>query len=273
MNNEPTGFRLFECLGDRSDGDRWKDDLKRASEAITNPLTETLWSFREMFSRIRKENCGHLCKIWKTSLDGENDDPFPGHGKCRCKGSLQHQTGDDDVLSPLVKALPHLKLAVPGTLDCGIVGSPWEAFCEFMIRQGKSTFPLSVILDGSAGSAWERFLLHAAERQLFLGWHACYAEYRIVTDIRRFAEEVDISYGGELAWRKIGEEGRARMLKNDFTPSIFIANDVASVSCFVFSPFRGLSRIIHEVDMKTGNINPHPVEIETLVEYTCGVRF
>lgn len=273
MNNESTVFNLFECLGERLDGDRWKDELKMASEAITNPLTETLWSFREVFSRIQKANCDHLCKIWKTSLDDEKDDFFSGHGQCSCKGSLQDQTGDNDVLSPLVNALPHLKLAVPGTLDCGIVGSPWEAFCEFMIRQGRSTFPMSVILDGSAESAWERFLLRAAERQLFLGWHACYAEYRIVTDVRRFAEEVDISHVGELAWRKIGEEGRVRMLKNDFTPSISIANDVASVSCFVFSPFRGLSRIIHEVDMKTGDISPHPIEIETLVKYTCGICF
>lgn len=251
-------------------GRDWKDEIQSATKAEDNSFTRTLWSFRKEFKVIKKTYGKCLGRIW-DAFRKEGDDP--GSLNDNPRGSLQQEAGNTEVLTPLVDALPHLKLAVPGTLDCAIASTSWEAFSQFVIRQEESVYPLSVMLDGSEDSAWERFVFNMAEQQLFLGWHATYAECRIVTDVRRFDEEVDLQYAGEHAWWKIGDEGRARLLKNDFSPSVSISNDSAIVSCFTFSPFRGLTRVINEVNLRTGAITPRPDKYEIIVKYHCGIHF
>ena len=188
------------------------------------------------------------------------------------EGSLQRMSGDADVLTPMLSALPHLKLAVPGNLDCNVSGGKLSAHSVFMIRQGAAAVPLSVALDGTADSAWERILLHIAEQQFYLDWHTEYMTDRIVTDVRRFAEEVDIPFAGERAWREMGEDGRTRMLKNDFEPKVSINDAVAKVSYYIFSSYGGLYHVVDEVDMKTGVVSPRHVKFDNEVKCVCGDR-
>lgn len=266
MNTESIDFCLFG--EDDKKGTDWKDEIQSATKAEENSLTRTLWAFRQQFRRIKNTYGDCLSRIWAAFRQEDN-----GSLNDNPRGSLQQEAGNTEVLTPLVDALPHLKLAVPGTLDCAIASTSWEAFSLFLIRQEESICPLLVMLDGSEDSAWERFVLHMAGQQLFLGWHANYAVRRIVTDVRRFDEEVDISNAGERAWWMIGDEGRARLLKNDFSPSVSISDDLAIVSCFTFSPFRGLIRVTNEVNLRTGTLTPCPNQDEIIVEYNCGVSY
>lgn len=267
MNTESIDLLLFGCADKK--GANWKDEIQSATKAEENSFTKSLWSFRKEFRVIKSTYGDCLGRLWNVLRKEEDQFSLV----ISPKGSLQHEVGNTEVLTPLVDALPHLKLAVPGTLDCALVSTNWEAFSEFLVRQGESAQPLSVMLDGSEESAWERFVLHMAGQQLFLGWHANYAVRRIVTDVRRFDEEVDIPDAGERAWWMIGDEGRARLLKNDFLPSVSVSNDLAIVSCFTFSPFRGLIRETNEVNLKTGTLTPCPDKNEIIVKYECGIHF
>lgn len=258
----------------RRGGIGWEAELKAASAAPTNSFTKTLWRFRKDFRRVRRENVGYLNEMWHACQNSEDGVTcYSGLERMLSEGSLQRISGDADVLAPILEVLPHLRLAVPGKLDCNVSGGRWGAHSCFVVRKDESAAPLSVALDGSVDSAWERILLHIAESQFYLGWHAGYEEFCIVTDVRRFAQEANISFAGEEAWEKICKAGRARMLKNDFAPEVAIANGVASVSYYIFSAFGGLFHVVDEVDMKTGNVLPEHVKFDNVVEYDCGVCY
>jgi len=254
----------------------WTVELKVAPEAETNSFTETLWRFRGNFRRVREANADYLRKMWNACESSKREDDIICCSGCErmiSNGSLQHISGDKDVLLPILNALPHLRLGVLGRLDCNVSGGKWGAHSLFVIRQDKTVVPLTLILDGSADSAWECVLLRIASHQFFLGWHAAYEHYNIVTDIRRFAEEVNSSRAGERAWRAIGEEGQGRLLKNNFTPKVSIADNMATVSYYVFSSFGGLYHVVDEVNMKTGTVKPRHVKFENVVRYDCGIKY
>ena len=69
---------------------------------------------------------------------------YVGRVRMLAGGSLQRMSGDADVLTPILDALPHLKLAVPGRLDCNVSGSSLGAHSSFVVRQDESVAPLSV---------------------------------------------------------------------------------------------------------------------------------
>ena len=255
-----------------------------ASAASTNSFTETLWRFRKNFRKVQEENSCHLGKMWDACnarnkeivIASSNVEDIVRYSSCEIilpEGSLQRISGNADVLAPILNALPHLKLAVPGRLDCNVSGGSLGAHSLFVVRQDERAVPLSVKLDGSVDSAWERILLHIAGQQFFLGWHAGYEAYRIVTDVRRFAEEVDIPFAGERAWRMIDNDGWSRMLMNHFAPRVSINDAVATVSYYIFSSFGGLFHVVDEVDMKTGRVRPEHVKFDNVVEYNCGVCY
>ena len=291
LNNKPNGwsrimigekivvkdrFKYMFGIDDCPDGTGWKAELNAASVAQTNSFTETLWRFRKNFRNVRRENSSRLGKMWDACKESKNETDkicYFGWERMLAGGSLQRMSGDADVLTPILDALPHLKLAVPGRLDCNVSGGSIGAHSSFVVRQDESVASLSVELDGSVDSAWERLLLHIAGQQFYLGWHAGYEAYRIVTDVRRFPEEIDIDFAGERAWEEIGDDGRARMLKNDFEPKVSINDAVASVSYYVFSSFGGLFHVVDEVDMKTGKVRSKHAKFDNVVEYNCRVCY
>ena len=267
---------IDDCL----DGIGWEAELNAASVAPTNSFTETWWRFRKNFRKVQEENSFYLRKMWDACKARNNEivnassnvEDIIRYSSCETillGGSLQRMSGNADVLAPILNALPHLMLAVPGRLDCNVSGGSLGAHSLFIVRQDECVMPLSVVLDGSVDSAWERILLHIAGQQFYLGWHAGYEAYRIVTDIRKFAEEVDIRFAGERAWRMIDNDGRILMLKNNFEPKVSINDVVASVSYYIFSSFGGLYHVVDEVDMKTGNVRPKHVKFDNVVEYNC----
>ena len=267
---------IDDCL----DGIGWEAELNAASVAPTNSFTETLWRFRKNFRKVQEENSFYLRKMWDACKARNNEivnassnvEDIIRYSSCETilpGGSLQRMSGNADVLAPILNALPHLKLAVPGRLDCNVSGGSLGAHSLFIVRQDECVMPLSVVLDGSVDSAWERILLHIAGQQFYLGWHAGYEAYRIVTDVRKFAKEVDIRFAGERAWRMIDNDGRILMLKNNFEPKVSINGVVASVSYYIFSSFGGLYHVVDEVDMKTGKVRPKHVKFDNVVEYNC----
>ena len=146
------------------------------------------------------------------------------------------------------------------------------AFGEFVLRTEDAVKPISVKLDGTPESAWELVLLKEASKQFFLAWHAGYGEHRIVSDVRRFDDEANIAFVGERAWREIGESGRIRMMKNDFTPTVVLEGNQATVTYYVFSAFGGLLKLTDHVDMVSGKILGE-TNVEQIVKYECGVRY
>lgn len=274
--------------GDRVRVRRYPPTFLLSSEPQANEYSDMLWNFRKTFNRMRKDKEIGKClndlwtlreaehKVWreKRIKNGENLylDSFHDEQKKSNEIGLVRCLGRTDVLKPFLDALPHLKLAEGAILDCFLYGDEWGAQGEFKIRQGNDVKPLQVLPDGTDASAWECVLLHRASQQFFLGWHAAYNACRIVTDVRRFEEEVDLPFAGDQAWAKIGEPGRQRMQRNDFGPKVIMMDGYARVTYYVFSSFGGLMRITEEVDMMTGAV-PRAKGVNTIVEYECGVWY
>lgn len=239
----------------------------RSEPAVTNAYTETLWNIRGVLKEVRsnKKVDDGLMKLWderkkKDRLAAPADK------------TLLQVVRDRDVLMPLLRPLKHIKLGEHEYLDCRVWGDRLGATGEFVLRTEDEVKPVSVKLDGTLESAWERVLLKEVSKQFFIAWHAGYGRHRIVTDVRRFDDEVNIAFVGERAWRKIGEPGRKRMMKNDFAPTVVLEDNQATVTYYVFSAFGGLLRLTDHVDMVSGKILGE-TNVEPIVEYECGVRY
>ena len=274
--------------GDRVRVRRYPPTFLLSSEPQANAYSDMVWNFRKTFNRMRKDKEIGRClndlwtlrkaeyKVWreKRIKNGENLylDSFYEEQKKSNEIGLVRCLGRTDGLKPFLDALPHLKLAEGAILDCFLCGDEWGARGEFKIRQGNDVKPLQVLPDGTAASAWECVLLRRASQQFFLGWHAAYDACRIVTDIRRFEEEVDLPFAGDRAWAEIGESGRTRMMRNDFAPTVVLENNQATVIYYVFSAFGGLLKLTDHVDMVSGKILGK-TNVEQIVKYECGVRY
>ena len=239
----------------------------RSELAVTNVYTETLWRFRKTFYEVRSNKKARegLQKLWK---DCEKKDRIASPADM----TLLQVVRDRDVLMPLLRSLTHIKLGEHEYLDCRVRGDHMGAFGEFVLRTEDKVKPISVKLDGTPESAWERSLLKEASKQFFLAWHAGYGEHRIVSDVRRFEEEINIPFAGDSAWHGIGESGRNRMMKNDFAPTVALEGGQATVSYYVFSAFGGLLKLTDHVDMASGKILG-TTNVEQIVKYECGVRY
>ena len=185
LNNKPNGwsrimihldFKFADVnrpgIDDCPDGTGWKAELNAASVAQTNSFTETLWRFRKNFRNVRRENSSRLRKMWDACKASKNETDkicYFGWERMLAGGSLQHMSGDVDVLTPILDALPHLKLAVPGRLDCNVSGGSIGAHSSFVVRQDESVVPLSVELDGSVVGA----CIASYCRTAVLSWLAC----------------------------------------------------------------------------------------------------
>ena len=239
----------------------------RSEPVVTNAYTETLWNIRGVLKEVRsnKKVDDGLMKLWNESKKKE----MLASPSDR---TLLQVVRDRDALMPLLRPLTHIKLDEHEYLDCRVRGDRLGAAGEFVLRTEDEVKPISVKLDGTPESAWERVLLKEVSKQFFLAWHAGYGRCRIVTDVRRFDDEVNIDFVGETAWREIGESGRSRMMKNDFAPTVVLAGNQATVTYYVFSAFGGLLKLTDHVDMVSGKILGK-TNVEQIVKYECGVRY
>ena len=267
LNNKDGKKRWRIKMGDRVRVRQEPATYIRSEPAVTNAYTETLWNIRGVLKEVRsnKKVDDGLMKLWderkkKDRLAAPADK------------TLLQVVRDRDVLMPLLRPLKHIKLGEHEYLDCRVRGDRMGAFGEFVLRTEDEVKPVSVKLDGTPESAWERVLLKEVSKQFFLAWHAGYGRHRIVTDVRRFYDEVNISLAGERAWREIGESGRSRMMKNDFAPTVVLEGNQATVTYYVFSSFGGLLKLTDHVDMVSGKILGK-TNVEQIVKYECGVRY
>ena len=235
--------------------------------AVDSVYTETLWNIRKALKEVRanKKVDEGLTKLWdeckkKVQLVSPADK------------TLLQVVRDRDVLMPILRPLSHIKLGEHEYLDCCVRGGRTGAFGKFVLRTEDEVKPLVVRLDGTPESAWERVLLKEASEQFFLAWHANYGEHRIVSDVRRFDDEINIPFVGERAWITIGESGRSRMMKNDFAPTVVLTGNQATVTYYIFSAFGGLLKLTDHVDMLSGKIIGK-TKMEPIVEYNCGVCY
>lgn len=235
--------------------------------AVTNAYTEILWNIREALKEVKanKKVDEGLMKLWDESKK-------KGQFASPADKTLLQVVRDRDVLMPILRPLSHIKLGKHEYLDCRVRGSRTEAFGKFVLRTEDEVKPLAVRLDGTPESAWERVLLKEASEQFFLAWHANYWKHRIVSDVRRFDDDINIPFVGERAWLTIGESGRSRMMKNDFAPTVVLTGDQATMTYYIFSAFGGLLKLTDHVDMLLGKILGK-TKTETIVEYNCGVCY
>ena len=231
--------------------------------AVASVYTETLWNIRKALKKARanKKVDEGLTKLWDECKKASPTDK-----------TLLQAVRDRDVLMPILRPLSHIKLGEHEYLDCCVRGDDMGAFGKFVIRTEDEVKPLAVRLDGTPESAWERVLLKEASEQFFLAWHANYCKHRIVSDVRRFDDEINIPFVGERAWITIGESGRSRMMKNDFAPTVVLTGNHATVTYYIFSAFGGLLKLTDHVDMLSGEILGK-TEMEQIVEYNCGVCY
>lgn len=224
-------------------------------------LVDELEEFRRAYLAVRtdKKVSEALSEIWR--VHGCDDD--------KLNRSLQRKLGNPDILSPIMAALPHLKLRGPGTLDCLVRGDHFAGVGSFWITDGDKIRPLEVELDGSAESALERVLLQFASKQFFLGWHANYNEAWILTDFSQFDSLVRLPALEETLPERI----RALAMKIDFTPRVSVSKGKALVSYVIFAPFGGFYRVFYEVDMSTGNATHLRDRSECLVEYRSPICY
>lgn len=267
MNNKSGQVNWKVRKGDRIRVRREPATYLQSAPAVTNVYTETLWRFRKAFYEVRsnkKVQMG-LRTLWsaceKKSRMGSLADI-----------TLLQVVHDRDVLMPLLCPLTHIKLGGHEPLDCRVRGDSSGAYGKFVLRTGNEVKTLAVMLDGTPESAWERVLLKEASEQFYLAWHAGYGEHRIVSDVRRFEEEINISFAGDSAWCGIGVSGRKRMMRNDFAPTVVLANNQATVTYYVFSAFHGLLKMTERVDMVSGEILGE-TQVEQIVKYYCGVCY
>ena len=267
LNNKDGKKRWRIKKGDRVRVRREPATYICSEPAVTNAYTETLWNIRGVLKKVRsnKKVDDGLMKLW-------NERKKKDRIASPADKTLLQVVRDRDVLMPLLRSLTHIKLGEHEYLDCRVRGDRMGAFGEFVLRTEDKVKPISVKLDGTPESAWERILLKEASKQFFLAWHAGYGEHRIVTDVRRFDDEVNIGFVGERAWREIGESGRSRMMKNNFAPTVALAGNQATVTYYVFSAFGGLLKLTDHVDMVSGEIRGK-TQVEQIVEYDCGVRY
>ena len=235
--------------------------------AVTNAYTDILWELRRALKEVRSNERINeaLMELWaeckkKRRLYSPAD------------RTLLQVVQDRDAMMPLICPLTHIKLRENEYLDCSVRGDDLGAKSEFVLRTGEGIRPLTVELDGSPESAWERVLLKVLSKQFFLAWHANYERYRIITDMRKFDTEADVDFDFRRVWAAIDESGRRRMMKNDFVPTVTLEDDCATVTYYIFSSFSGLVKQTDRVDMISGNILGETEE-ETIVEYCCGVYY
>lgn len=267
LNNKDGKKRWRIKKGDRVRVRHEPSTYIRSEPAVTNVYIETLWRFRKAFYEVRsnKKVRESLQRLWNEC---EKKDRIASPSD----RTLLQVVRDRDVMMPLLRSLTHIKVGEHEYLDCRVRGDHVGAFGEFVLRTEDEVKHLAVMMDGTPESAWERVLLKEASKQFFLAWHAGYGEHRIVSDVRRFDDEVNIAFVGERAWREIGESGRKRMMKNDFAPVVVLEGNQAVVTYYVFSAFGGLLRLTDHVDMASGKILGQ-TNVEPIVEYECGVRY
>ena len=267
LNNKDGKKRWRIRKGDRVRVRREPATYICSEPAVTNAYTETLWNIRGVLKKVRsnKKVDDGLMKLW-------NERKKKDRIASPADKTLLQVVRDRDVLMPLLRPLTHIKLGEHEYLDCRVRGDRMGAFGEFVLRTEDKVKPISVKLDGTPESAWERVLLKEVSKQFFLAWHAGYGRHRIVTDVRRFDDEVNVPFAGERAWREIGEAGRSRMMKNDFAPTVALENNQATVVYYAFSAFGGLLKLTDHVDMASGKILGK-TNVEQIVKYECGVRY
>lgn len=267
LNNKNIKRRWKIKKGDRIRVRREPATYIRSEPAVTNAYTETLWNFRKALDEVwADKNVGEgLRTLWNEC---KKKDRFASPSEKTLLQVIQEK----DALMPLLRPLAHIRLEEHEYLDCRVRGDSIGAFGEFVLWTGDKVKPLAVMLDGTPESAWERVLLKEASEQFYLAWHANYGRHRIVSDVRKFDEEIDIAFTGEGAWHEIGESGRSRMMKNDFAPKIDLVGNQATVTYYAFSAFGGLLKLTDYVDMASGKILDK-TEKEQIVEYNCGVCY
>ena len=266
--NKKNGKKRWKIKkGDRIRVRREPATYIRSEPAVTNAYTETLWNFRKALDEVwADKNVGEgLRTLWDEC---KKKDRFASSSEKTLLQVIQEK----DALMPLLRPMAHIKLEEHECLDCRVRGDSIGAFGEFVLWTGDKVKPLAVMLDGTPESAWERVLLKEASEQFYLAWHANYGRHRIVSDVRKFDEEIDIAFTGEGAWHEIGESGRSRMMKNDFAPKVDLVGNQATVTYYAFSAFGGLLKLTDHVDMASGKILDK-TEKEQIVEYNCGVCY
>lgn len=253
----------------------WREILQRAPAPAKNPLSAIFQNFQDVFREVktviepylremyriddldrRKMKDSRTKKLRKSLVfDSISFIEFP---------SLQEHTHDPYILTPLLGALPHITLGVPGTLDCS-----FYKYRDHPLRRIHASTPLWIRyggsskwcfeLDGSPESAWERIILE----------HACFLHLDIITDIRRFVE----FQRGICVWESLTKRQRARLLTNRFGPEVTIQDGVAHVSYYVFTYRGGFIHTFDDVDMSTGEIVDRTFDIfhrhrdKTIVRY------
>lgn len=267
LNNKNIKRRWKIKKGDRIRVRREPATYIRSEPAVTNAYTETLWNLRKALDEVwADKNVGEgLRTLW-------NECKKKDRLASSSEKTLLQVIQEKDALMPLLRPLAHIKLEEHECLDCRVRGDSIGAFGEFVLRTTDGVKPLAVMLDGTPESAWERVLLKEASEQFYLAWHANYGRHRIVSDVRKFDEEIDIAFTGEGAWHEIGESGRNRMMKNDFAPKVDLVGNQATVTYYAFSAFGGLLKLTDYVDMASGKILDK-TEKEQIVEYNCGVCY
>lgn len=267
LNNRDGKKRWRIKMGDRVRVRQEPATYIRSEPAVTNAYTETLWNIRGVLKEVwsNKKVDDGLMKLW-------NECKKKDRIASPADKTLLQVVRDRDALMHLLRPLTHIKLGEHEYLDCRVRGGRLGAAGEFVLRTEDKVKPISVKLDGTLESAWERVLLKEVSKQFFLAWHAGYGEHRIVSDVRRFDDEVNIAFVGERAWREIGESGRKRMMKNDFAPVVVLEGNQAVVTYYVFSAFGGLLKLTDHVDMVSGKILGK-TNVEQIVKYECGVRY
>ena len=255
--------------------------------AESNRFADMLWAFRAVYEKLKYDDKISDCVrgIWENQKEhyegwrktqwesGRSTSPDDYRREVQnTDDSLSRKIGDDEVLGPIVDALPHLRLGADAKLDLIIHGDPLGAHGEFKIRKGGELLPLKVATDGTEEAAWECVLLNEASQQFFLGWHAGYAKHWIISDVRK---DKDIfcrnSYRSDV-WSRLTDDGKARLLKNDFGPAVKLQGDHAIVTYYIFSNFGGLFKEIVNVDLSTGAVD-REAERENIIKYECGVIF
>ena len=266
--NKKNGKKRWKIKkGDRIRVRREPATYIRSEPAVTNAYTETLWNLRKALDEVwADKNVGEgLRTLWNEC---KKKDRFASPSEKTLLQVIQEK----DALMPLLRPLAHIRLEEHECLVCRVRGDSIGAFGEFVLRTRDGVKPLAVMLDGTPESAWERVLLKEASEQFYLAWHAGYGEHRIVSDVRRFEEEINISFAGDRAWCGMGESGRKRMMRNDFAPTVVLANNQATVTYYVFSAFHGLLKKTERVDMVSGEILGE-TQVEQIVKYYCGVCY
>ncbi|OGN97091.1 MAG: hypothetical protein A2Y89_05905 [Chloroflexi bacterium RBG_13_51_18] len=132
-------------------------------------------------------------------------------------------------------------------------------------------FEDKIHIDGTKEGFFQYAVLQVVGTQFYLWWHANYNDWRIICEPGRIDEIVAgvLSSGYQEGIPPDFAE-KARAL--DCKPIIELKDDTATVSILIFTDWGGFKRLMFEIKRDY----PHTIvnfQIETLVEYDCGIMF